>query len=67
TDSLLNTQDATDLDIETQGYGVANWYFYTGQKEKALELFQKVIGGAYWAAFGYIAAEADLKRILTAK
>ncbi len=67
TDSLLNTQDATDLDIATQGYGVANWYFYTGQKEKALELFQKVIAGAYWAAFGYIAAEADLKRMPPAK
>jgi tetratricopeptide (TPR) repeat protein len=66
-DSLLNTQDATDLDIATQGYGLANWYFYTGQEKKALDLFQRVIGGAYWAAFGYIAAEADLKRISMAK
>jgi len=67
TDSLLNTKEATDLDIATQGYGVANWYFYTGQKEKALELFQRIIEGTSWAAFGYIAAEADLKRILAAK
>ncbi|MBI4427988.1 MAG: tetratricopeptide repeat protein [Ignavibacteriales bacterium] len=63
-DSLLNTKDASDLDIATQGYGVANWYLYNGQKEKATEILQKVIDGTYWAAFGFIAAEADLKRIM---
>lgn len=62
-DSLLDAKNATDLDIATQGYGVGNWYFYHGQTEKAREIFQKVIKGRYWAAFGYIAAEADLKRM----
>jgi acetamidase/formamidase len=62
-DSLLDTQNATDLDIATQGYGVGNWYFYNGQVEKAKEIFEKVLNGKYWAAFGYIAAEADLKRL----
>lgn len=60
-DSLLNTNDASDLDIATQGYGVGNWYFYNGQKKKAKEIFKKVVDGTYWAAFGYIAAEVDLK------
>lgn len=66
-DSLLNTKDATELDIATQGYGVGNWYFYNGQKEKALLVFRKVIEGTYWAAFGYIAAEADVRRMSQAK
>jgi hypothetical protein len=30
--------------------------------EKAKEIFEKVIKGKYWAAFGYIAAEAELAR-----
>ncbi|HLF20439.1 MAG TPA: hypothetical protein VI704_06590, partial [Bacteroidota bacterium] len=63
TDSLLNSKDASDLDIATQGYGVGNWYFYNGQKEKAKEIFQRVLDGTYWAAFGYIAAEVDMKRM----
>jgi len=60
-DSLLDAKNATALDIATQGYGVGNWYFYNGQTEKAKEIFERVIKGKYWAAFGYIAAEADLK------
>ena len=59
-DSLLDAKNATDLDIATQGYGVGNWYFYNSQPEKAEEIFEKVIKGKYWAAFGYIAAEVDL-------
>ena len=62
-DSLLDGKNATDLDIATQGYGVGNWYFYNGQIEKAREIFVRVVKGKYWAAFGYIAAEADLKRM----
>ncbi|MFQ5822900.1 MAG: hypothetical protein ACE5JB_02470 [bacterium] len=39
------------------------WYHYNEQVDKAKEIFQKVTAGNYWAAFGYIAAEADLKRL----
>lgn len=62
-DSLLNAANSTDLDIATQGYGVGNWYLYNGEIEKAKEIFQRVVKGRYWAAFGYIAAEAELKRM----
>lgn len=61
-DSLLDTKNAGDLDIATQGYGLGNWYFYNGETEKAKEIFARVRKGKYWAAFGYIAAEADLRR-----
>lgn len=61
-DSLLDAKNASDLDIATQGYGVGNWYFYNGETEKAKEIFARVRKGKYWAAFGYIAAEADLWR-----
>lgn len=61
-DSVLSTKDAEDLDIATQGYGVGNWYLYNGETEKAVDIFEKVVEGKYWAAFGYIAAEAELAR-----
>lgn len=62
-ETLLNPADADDLTIATQGYGVGNWYFVTGDRAKAKEIFERVVAGRQWAAFGYIAAEADLARM----
>lgn len=63
-DSLmeLNGQGATT--ISTLGYGVGNWYLYNDQPERAEEIFWRVTSAENWAPFGYIAAEADLRRIL---
>lgn len=55
--------DAGELDVATQGYGVANFHYVNGEVEEARALLEKVLAGRYWAAFGYIAAEADLKRM----
>ena len=64
-DSLLYVEDgaAADLTFATQGYGVGNWYLYHGQVDRARAIFERVVASAYWPAFGYIAAEADLKRM----
>ena len=61
--ALLDTAKADDTTIATQGYGVGNYYFVTGDMTKAREVFQKVTSGSGWNAFGYIAAEADLHRM----
>jgi tetratricopeptide (TPR) repeat protein len=62
-ETLLDTRNADDLTIATQGYGVGNWYLVEGNGAKAREIFEKVVAGRQWAAFGYIAAEVDLKRM----
>ena len=62
-EALLDTAVADDTTIATQGYGVGNYYFVTGNTAKAREVFQKVTSGGGWNAFGYIAAEADLQRM----
>lgn len=62
-EDLLNPNDADDLSLATQGYGVGNWYLYNGDKAKAREVFTKVTAGKQKAAFGYIAAEIDLQRM----
>lgn len=41
-------------------YGLANWYYYTGDDDKALELLNALVDSNSWAPFGFIAAEADL-------
>jgi tetratricopeptide (TPR) repeat protein len=62
-EALLDTAKADDLTMATQGYGVGNYYFVTGDAQKAREVFQKVVAGPSWNAFGFIAAEADLRRM----
>jgi thioredoxin-like negative regulator of GroEL len=41
-------------------YGLANWYFYEGDLEKATQHLDALVATDSWAAFGFIAAEADL-------
>jgi hypothetical protein len=43
-------------------YGLANWHRYNGRREKSVELMKKIVSSDQWTSFGYIAAEADLKR-----
>lgn len=42
-------------------YGIANWHYYNGNTEKALEQLQSLVEADGWNSFGHIAAEADLK------
>jgi tetratricopeptide (TPR) repeat protein len=62
-DALLDPAHLDDLSLATQGYGVANWYLYNGDRDKARALFQKIVAGKQPAAFGTIAASVDLKRL----
>lgn len=62
-EALLDTSTADDTTVATQGYGVGNYYFVTGDAAKARAIFEKVVSGGGWNAFGYIAAEADLQRM----
>ncbi len=62
-DSLLNATTADDLSIATQGYGVGNWYLVNGDTQMAQQIFERVLDGRSWSAFGYIAAEAELARL----
>ncbi|MEO1081136.1 MAG: tetratricopeptide repeat protein [Pseudomonadota bacterium] len=41
-------------------YGLANYYYYNGDKEKSDALLKRIVSGSSWSAFGFIAAEADL-------
>ena len=43
-------------------YGIANWYYYNGETEKAKVMLEKILSGKQWASFGHIAAEADYRK-----
>ncbi|MHC5115429.1 MAG: tetratricopeptide repeat protein [Planctomycetota bacterium] len=50
------------IEDATVAYGVAMWRVLDGNAEKPAKLFQEIIAGDAWPAFGFIAAEAELAR-----
>ena len=62
-DSVLGPADRGDaIQDATVGYGVGNWHLYNGRAKEARAAFERVLTSPQWAAFGYIAAEAELAR-----
>ncbi len=62
-DSILSLAGDEGLDPATLGYGVGNWHLYHGRRDEAVMAFRQVLASDQWSAFGFIAAEADLKRL----
>jgi tetratricopeptide (TPR) repeat protein len=54
----------TTVDFATIGYGVANWYLCNGEPQRARQILEEVCRGPMWQAFGHIAAEAELTRMI---
>jgi len=46
----------------TVGYGVANFHLTEGRKAQGCQLLRDIVKERAWNAFGFIAAEADLRR-----
>jgi tetratricopeptide (TPR) repeat protein len=47
----------------TAGYGIGNWHLSNGRHDEAIDWFRRIYAGPQWAAFGSIAAEAELARL----
>ncbi|GAB5407716.1 MAG: hypothetical protein BalsKO_00810 [Balneolaceae bacterium] len=60
---LILDEDSDALSNATIGYGIGNWHFINGRKERARSIWQQVYDGESWASFGYIASEAELARL----
>jgi tetratricopeptide (TPR) repeat protein len=55
--------DPGTLEGATEGYGIGNWKLYNGDTAGAVGIFRSIVAARdQWAAFGYIAAEAELAR-----
>ena len=60
---LVKTGAMDSISNATVSFGLGNYYLEKGQKKKAKEIFEKITAGNQWASFGFIAAEAELKRM----
>ncbi len=58
-DSLLQTGTGSPSN-DAVSYGLANWYFYNNEKQKAAKIMKDIVESPSWSSFGYIAAESDL-------
>jgi len=58
-DKLIEAADDA-LQNATIGYGIGNWHYINGRKDRAIQIWEGVIEAGNWPAFGYIAAEVEL-------
>jgi Flp pilus assembly protein TadD len=62
-EQLLTPSDTGDVELATLAYGLGNWYLVRGDTTRARAAFQRSVASGGWPAFGFIAAEAELKRL----
>jgi tetratricopeptide (TPR) repeat protein len=60
-EGVLDTSNEADVALAnaTAGYGVGFWHDIEGRTEEAVATWERVLAGPQWAAFGYIASEAE--------
>lgn len=64
-DSVVTPADTGDVQAATLSYGIGNWYLVRGDTARARQWFERSIASRGWPAFGFMAAEADLRRTAT--
>lgn len=62
-DSVLTVADTSDVAVATLSYGVGNWYLVRGDTAQATRWFERAVASGGWPAFGFMAAEAELRRL----
>lgn len=60
---LAEAEAAGGVTFATVGYGLGAARLLAGERQPALELLRRVVASDAWAAFGFLAAEADLARV----
>jgi tetratricopeptide (TPR) repeat protein len=62
-DAVLTPADTSDVAAATLSYGLGNWYLVRGDTAAARTWFERAIRSGGWPAFGFMAAEAELRRL----
>ncbi|HEY2805115.1 MAG TPA: tetratricopeptide repeat protein [Gemmatimonadales bacterium] len=62
-EQLITSADTEDIQVATLAYGLGNWYLVQGDTTKARAAFERSIASGGWPAFGFIASEAELRRL----
>lgn len=60
---VIGPADSGDVAVATLGFGIGNWHLVRGDTACALAWFDRALASGGWPAFGFMAAEADLRRL----
>ncbi|MEP6764334.1 MAG: tetratricopeptide repeat protein [Gemmatimonadaceae bacterium] len=61
--ALFTPADTADVQVATLSFGLGNWYMVKGDTSKAKAAFERAVKSGGWPGFGFIVAEAELKRL----
>jgi len=64
---VFGPADTSDVSVATLSYGLGNWYLLKGDTARARAAFERAVASGGWPAFGFIAAEQDLRRLARPK
>ncbi|HKS06627.1 MAG TPA: tetratricopeptide repeat protein [Gemmatimonadaceae bacterium] len=62
-DALFTPSDTADVQVATLAFGLGNWYLVRGDTARARAAFQRSVASGGWPGFGFIVAEAELRRL----
>ncbi|HET9709036.1 MAG TPA: tetratricopeptide repeat protein [Gemmatimonadales bacterium] len=62
-DQVVTPTDTADIALATLSYGLGNWYLLRGDTANAKQWFERSVRSGGWPAFGFIASEAELRRL----
>lgn len=62
-DAVVTAADTDDVQVATLAYGLGNWHLIRGDQEQARKWFERSVQSGGWPAFGFIASEAELRRL----
>lgn len=62
-ETLLSPSDTADVQMATLNYGLGNWYMVRGDTARAIAAYERTVTSGGWPGFGFIVAEAELKRL----
>lgn len=60
---VVQPADTEGIQVATLSFGVGNWYLLRGDTAHAREYFGRAVATDGWPAFGFIASEAELRRL----
>lgn len=59
---LAPGRDKGGVEFATRAYGAAQWHAFEGRPDSARALYEEILAGGMWPAFGAIGAEIELAR-----
>ena len=62
-DEVFTPADTADVTVATLSFGIGNWYLVRGDTTAARSWFARSIDSGGWPGFGFIASEAEEKRL----